>query len=482
MAGITSFGAYIPWYRMNRKIIFDQMGWFNGATAGLARGEKAVANYDEDTISMAVAAAIDCLSGKSRDEADGLYLASLSLPFVQRQNAIIVSDALNSRSDIRTADYTGSLKAGTTALLAALDAILSGSSKSLMVCASDCRVGKPGSAQEHTFGDGAAALLLGKEDVIAEFKGSYSVSYDFIDYRRLTEERFLHAWEDRWIREEGYGKIIFEAARGLLKKYNLSIGDFSKVIIPCPMAVWLRGVAKAIGAKDEQIQDNLQAVVGDTGTALSLMMLVAALEEAKPGDKILVLSYGSGSDALYFEVTSAIAKLGSRKGIRGHLSQRNDFKTYGKYLVFRDLIPLEVGIRGEQIPPTAMTVLWQQERSVSALVGVRCRACGTPQYPKHKVCVNPECEKTGQMEPYSFSDKAGRVVSFTGDNLAFSWDPPSVYGAIDFQGGGRLFMDFTDCTLDAVKVGMPVEVSFRRKYADRQRGHYGYYWKAVPKK
>jgi len=164
-----------------------------------------VANYDEDTISMAVAAAIDCLTGKSRAVADGLYLASLSLPFVQRQNAIIVSDALIP-DPISGRGLYGVSQGRTTALLAALDAILSGSSKSLMVCASDCRVGKPGSAQEHTFGDGAAALLLGKEDVIAEFKGSYSVSYDFIDYRRLTEERFLHAWEDRWIREEGYGR------------------------------------------------------------------------------------------------------------------------------------------------------------------------------------------------------------------------------------------------------------------------------------
>ncbi len=80
------------------------------------------------------------------------------------------------------------------------------------------------------------------------------------------------------------------------------------------------------------------------------------------------------------------------------------------------------------------------------------------------------------------NEKVGKVVSFTGDNLAFSWDPPSFYGFIDFEGGGRIFMDFTDCTLETVKVGMPVDVSFRRKYADKQRGHYGYYWKAVPKK
>ncbi|MCG6533647.1 MAG: OB-fold domain-containing protein [Syntrophales bacterium LBB04] len=480
MAGITSYGAYIPWYRMNRKVIFDQMGWFNAATAGVARGEKAVANHDEDTISMACSASIDCLSGQSREDLDGLYLASTSLPFAQRQNAIVIADALDLRPNVRTADFAGSLKAGTAALLAALDAVVSGSGSSWMVVAGECRVGKPGSAQEHTFGDGAGALMVGTKNVIAEFKGAFSVSYDFLDYRRLAEERFVHPWEDRWIREEGYGKIIPEAASGLLKKYNLKMSDFAKVIIPCPMTGWIKGFAKAIGARDEQVEDNLQATVGDTGTALPLMMLVAALEKAKAGDRILLLSYGNGSDALWFEVTPEIEKARGRKAIQGHLVKRNDFKTYGKYLVFRDLLPLEVGIRGETIPPTAMSVLWQQGRTVSALVGVRCKACGTPQYPKHIVCVNPKCEAVSQMEPYRFSDKTGKVISFTGDNLAFSWDPPSIYGLVDFEGGGRLFMDFTDCRIEDVTVGLPVELTFRRKYSDKQRGYYGYYWKVMP--
>lgn len=481
MVGITSYGAYIPWYRMNRKVIFEQMGWFNGATVGVARGEKAVANYDEDTISMATSAALDCMKDQNREEINGFFLASTSLPFAQRQNATIISDALDLRPSVRCADFTGSLKSATTALLSALDAIGSDSG-SWLVAASDCRVGKPGSAQEHTFGDGAGALIVGKKNVIAEFKGSFSVSYDFIDYRRLTEERFLHPWEDRWIREEGFGKIIPEVVFGLLGKYNLKIADFSKVIIPCPTTSWIKGISKAIGTADDQIEDNLQSIVGDTGASLPIMMLVSALEKSKAGDKILLMGFGSGSDALWFEVTPEIEKVRDRKGVKGHLAKRTDFNTYGKYLVFRDLIPLEVGIRGESNPPTPMSVLWQQGRTVSALVGVRCKACGVPQYPKHTVCVNPECEAVGQMEPYRFSDKCGKVISFTGDNLAFSLDPPSIYGLVDFEGGGRLFMDFTDCKIEDITVGMLVELTYRRKYSDKQRGYHGYYWKVLPVK
>lgn len=481
MVGITSYGAYIPWYRMNRSIIFEQLGWFNPAHASVARGEKAVANYDEDSITMAVAAALDCLGTQPRDCIEGLYLASTSFPFAERQNAAIISQGLDLPAGVRAGDFGGSTKAGTTAFLAALDAAEKGTT---LVCASENRLAKPGSAQEHTYGDGAAAFLTGNTDVLAEFKGSYSVSTDFIDFRRTPDEKFSHGWEERWIRDAGYSRLIPQAITGLLDKYDVTISDFAKVIVACPVAGAVKGLLKAIGAAPEQMQDTMMAQIGDTGAALPLMMLAAALEEARAGDNILVASYGSGSDALWFKVTDEIKTFhtSGRKGIKGHLAQRNDLSVYGKYLVFRNLIPLEVGIRGEEITPTAMTVLGRDGNAISALVGSRCRVCGTPQYPKQRVCVNPDCGAVDDMEEYRFSDKAGTLAAYTGDNLAFSWDPPQIYGLVDFEDGGRILLDLTDCSLDSVTVKMPVTMSFRRKYADPQRGYYGYFWKAVPVK
>ena len=481
MVGITSYGAYIPWYRMNRAIIFEQLGWFNPANAAVARGEKAVANYDEDSITMAVAAALDCLGTEPRGSVDGLYLASTSLPFAQRQNAVIISQALDLPSAVRTADFGGSTRAGTSALLSALDAAEGGNT---VVCASENRLAKPGSSQEHTYGDGAAAFLTGHENVLAQFKGSFSVSSDFIDFRRTQEEKFSHGWEERWIRDKGYSRLIPEAVAGLLDRYDVKIEDFAKIVLACPVAGAMKGLTKAIGATPQQMQDTMMAEVGDTGAALPLMMLAAALEEAKAGDKILVASYGSGSDALWFEVTEKIteARKGCRKGVSGHLAEKNDLSVYGKYLVFRNLIPLEVGIRGEEVSPTAMSAIGRDGTAISALVGSRCKTCGTPQYPKQRICVNPDCGVVDDMEEYRFSDKVGTLASYTGDNLAFSWDPPQIYGLVDFEDGGRILLDLTDCTLDAVKVKMPVTMSFRRKYADPQRGYYGYFWKAVPVK
>jgi len=483
MVGITSYGVHIPRYRMDRKIIFQQMGWFNMGNAAIARGEKAVANHDEDANTMAHAAAQECMGTRECRELDGLYMASMSFPYANRQNAVVVSSALGSRSDIRTADFTGAVKSGTTAMISALDAIAAGSAGSIMVCAADCRFAKPGSAQEITFGDGAAAVLLGKEKVVAAFKGSFSVSHDFMDSRRLANERFDRVWEDRWIRDEGYMKIIPEAALGIARKYQMQIGEFEKIVIACPNEGALKGLAKVVGARPDQIQGNFVDQIGDTGVAMPLLMMVAAIEESKPGDKILVLSYGYGSDALCFEVTEEMEKKKhERKGMKAHLAAKEALTLYTKYQAFRDLVPFDIGIRGESISPTAMTVLNRQGSTVSALVGVKCKACGTPQFPSHTVCVNPACGAVGQMEPYRFSHRTGKVVYFAADHLAFSWDPPLGYVLIDFPEGGRLWLELTDHNLDQIQIGTPVEMTFRRKYSDPYRGHIVYYWKAKPVK
>ena len=215
MIGITSYGGYIPRLRLNRTSIFQNIGWLVPAVIMVAQGERSFCNWDEDSVTMAVAASQNCLSGADKSKVDGLYLASTTLPFADRLNAGIVATALNLRSDILTADLTSSLKAGTSALIAALESVESGARKSVLVAATDKREAKAASFYEMWYGDGAASILLGDENVIAEFKGAYSVSYDFVDHYRGAGERFNYTWEERWVREEGYGKIIPEAINGL---------------------------------------------------------------------------------------------------------------------------------------------------------------------------------------------------------------------------------------------------------------------------
>jgi NAD(P)-dependent dehydrogenase (short-subunit alcohol dehydrogenase family)/uncharacterized OB-fold protein len=117
---------------------------------------------------------------------------------------------------------------------------------------------------------------------------------------------------------------------------------------------------------------------------------------------------------------------------------------------------------------------------ITGLVGGKCRDCGTPQYPKMDICVNPTCNRLHSQDDCEFADVPARIKTFTGDLLAASIDPPAIYGMIQFEGGGRFMADFTDCDLEELKVGLPVSMSFRRKYSHQERGFSGYFWKAVP--
>jgi 3-hydroxy-3-methylglutaryl CoA synthase/uncharacterized OB-fold protein len=443
-------------------------------------GEKAVVNWDEDSISMATNAGIDCLKEIDRSKVDGLYFATTTQPYMVRQNSTIISGALDLKSDIRTNDFVACTKSGTSALITAFDAIKGGSASSILVAAADCRTGKPGSPQEHLFGDGAAALLVGNDNVIATLEGHYSVSYDFPDRWKSDGEKFEHAWEDRFIRDEGYSKIVPEAIVGLLKKCGMAVKDLAKLVFCYPYPREHAALAKKLGAEPGQIQDIMLDKVGDTGSAYALMMLVAALEDAKPGDKILVASYGDGSDALLFKVTDNITKMKKRKGIKGSLAARKELASYEKYAAFRNAIPVDIGLRGETIPYTALSVWWRERKGIMALYGTKCKHCGTPQYPANRICVNPKCRAIDEMEPYRFSDKKAIVFNYTSDNLAASISPPTIYGVIDFEGGGRAWLDFTDCDLEDIKVGVPVELSFRRKYSDEVRGIHSYFWKVIP--
>lgn len=479
MIGVLSYGGFVPRYRLDRKAIVQAMGWFNPATYGLARGTKAVASHDEDSVTLAVAACIDCLGDTDRNRVDGLFLGSTTLPFQLRQGASLVSAALDLGDGVRSADLTDCHRAGTSALLAALDSAAAGSTTRTLAVAADCRIARAGSSEEHLFGDGAAALLVGEGDALAMLTASHSEAFDFVDGYRADGAAQQRGWEDRWVRDEGFGKLLPRAIGGLLAKTGTTIDDYDRVIYPCRFARDHAKIGKRLGLAPEKLQDPLMGAIGDTGAAHALLMLAAALDQAQPGEKLLVAAFGSGVDVLALQVTEHITAA-HRADIAGQLARQVDLGSYQMYSTFRELTDAEFGIRGEFQAPTALSVLWRDNRRVLGLVGSRCTACGTPQYPAQNICVNPECLAVEQSEPYRFSDRAGTIFTFTGDHLAFCVEPPQIYGIVDPEGGGRLFVDFSDCTLADLRVGGPVRMMLRRKYHDRQRQFHGYFWKAVP--
>lgn len=480
MIGIISYGGYIPRYRLDRKLIYNATGWMTPGNIGLSHGEKAVAAFDEDSITIAVAAGMDALKDYDTSSIKSLHFASTSMPFKERQNAGIVKEALGLSDLTGTVDFTGSIKSGTGALLTALNGGFQSDKNSSLVVSADVRLGKPASPQEMVFGDGGAAFLVGAENVVAEFMGSYSTSHDFVDHYRGEFAKFDRQWEDRWIRDMGLTKIIPEAINGYLDENRLSISDFSKIVYPCHYRAARKQINQQLGISSDADQSNYQAEIGETGTPHVMLMMIGALENANPGDQILMVGFGNGCDVLAFKVTDAIKHITPRNGVSKSLTNKRQLDNYMKYLVWRNILTVDAGLRMEEDLWTRWSALWRKRKEVLGLVGSKCQKCGTPHYPPQRICVNTDCGATDEMEPYSFARKTGKIASYTSDNLAASLNPPAKYGQIEFDEGGKFMFDFADCDADELETGVKVNFSFRRKYYDSRRDISGYFWKATP--
>ena len=476
--GILSFGAYVPRARLQRKAIAGANSWFAPGLRGLAKGERSTCNWDEDSITMGVEAARDCLVGFDRAALAQLVLASTTHPFDDRQNAGVVANALQLKSALRTLDATGSLRAASSALMSTLEA--GGGFGETLVVAADARKSKAGSVQEMHYGDGAAALLVGEGVPIARLIGAHSETVDFVHQYRMHDRAHDYAWEERWVRDEGYLKIVPRAIGALLQRCEVDAATIAHFCMPGTLSRIGSAVARRCGLPDDAVRDNLAAVCGDTGAAHPLLMLAAALEAAKPGDRILVAAFGEGCDALLFEATPAIGSATGRRGVAGALASRREDENYMRYLSFNDLVDLERGMRAEPDKPTQMTVLYRNRDMIQGLVGGKCRKCGTVQYPRQRYCVNPECNALDSQDDYAFAERGGKVMSYTADSLTYSPDPPTYFGMVQFDGGGRMLMDFSEIDAGSIDVGMAVRMVFRIKDADPMRGFVRYFWKAVP--
>ncbi|HZD26420.1 MAG TPA: 3-oxoacyl-[acyl-carrier-protein] synthase III C-terminal domain-containing protein, partial [Alphaproteobacteria bacterium] len=391
MIGIKAYGGYVPRRRLARKTIVEANSWFNAALKAYSKGERSMCNWDEDSLTMAVEAARDCL-GKERPESiAGIYFASTTMPFADRQNSGVLGTALNLGQDMMTMDITSSQRSGTSGLVNALNAV-PGLGGDVLYAAAEHRRSKAANQNELMFGDGGAALLLGEGDgVVAEFLGAKQAAVDFVDHYRGEGEEFDYNWEERWIRDEGYAKIVPPVIAGALDKAGLKAEEIDHFIMPATIRGVPAMIAKRAGIREEAVRDNLQMVMGEAGTAHSLVMLVDALQDAEPGQTVLVLGWGQGCDALVFRTTPALKTLPARMGIKGFLKRRSEETNYNRFLAFNHLMTQEGGIRSEVDKQTALTTLYRNREMILGFVGGKCGKCGTVQFPKARVCVNPNC-------------------------------------------------------------------------------------------
>ena len=311
MVGIVTYGVYIPGFRIK----VDEIARVWGAnseeiTGGLGVFEKSVPDLDEDTATIAVEAARSAMARCRVDPGDigAVYVGSESHPYAVKPTACTVGEAIRATPEMTAADYEFACKAGTAGIQTCMGLVKSGMIRYGMAIGSDVAQGAPGDALEYTAAAGGAAFLIGNEKPIAEIHHTCSFTTDTPDFWRREGQNYPRHG-GRFTGDPGYFRHVQGAARMLLEKMGTKASDYDYCVFHQPNAKFPRRVAQVLGFSAEQIKPGLVVPrLGNTYSGSSIIGLAATLDQAEPGDRIFVTSFGSGagSDAFDIEVTDAI--------------------------------------------------------------------------------------------------------------------------------------------------------------------------------
>ena len=473
--GISAFGAYIPRQRVPRRQIAEAHAWMAPGLRALAKGNRSYCSWDEDAITMAVEAARNCGVGGAALPAQALYLASTTFPYADLQNAALVAAALGLPRETRTLDLGGSQRSATGALVAAILA-----RETSLVAASDKPNGKPGSNLEMSYGAAAAAFVLSSSDILARCLAHACLTEPFVDHFRASGEAYDYYWEERWIRDEGYLRIVPAVVGDVLARAQLAIEEVQHLIVASPFRGIAQGVAKQLRFPGKVAQA-LDQDVGYAGAAHPLLMLCDTLEQAEPGQRILVVGFGQGADAILFEVTDLIRSHRPQRRVSEEIAAGIECDSYERMLAFQKGIELDWGMRSEKSGKTALTEQSRSSAQIASFSAARCPTCGTVQFPALEYCVNPACHAPGaHFVAAPMASERGQVVTYTADWLSYHPSPPNNVGFVQFANGVRLQMEFVDVGPAGLEVGQWVRPVMRIKERDPARAYSRYFWKAAP--
>lgn len=335
--GIVGYGAYIPRYRIKADEILRV--WKSIDTIHLE--EKSVPGLDEDTATMAIEAGRNALKRAAIDpqEIGAVWVGSESKPYAVKPTATIVAEALGATPHTNAADWEFACKAGTEAMQAAIGFVGSGMTRYALAIGVDTAQGRPGDQLEYTASAGGAAFIIGpKEESLAYLEGSYSYVSDTPDFFRRPHQYYPQHGH-RFTGEPAYFKHTYYAAKHLMNELGYTPHDYAMVIFHQPNSKFPRRVAQRLGFTEKQLKPGfLVEVIGNAYAGSSPLGFAAALDEARPGDRILLVSFGSGagSDALSFTATERILKNDdSVRRVRDYIARRQEID-YGTYCRYRD--------------------------------------------------------------------------------------------------------------------------------------------------
>jgi hydroxymethylglutaryl-CoA synthase len=306
--GIIGYGAYVPMYRLPAAEVARVWG---GSEEGLPIKEKAVSGLDEDTITISVEAARNALKRAGIDPLllRAVWVGSESHPYAVKPSSTVVAEAIGSSPHIQAADMEFACKAGSEAMVMSMGLVGSGMADYALAIGADTAQGKPGDALEYTAAAGAAAFVIGPgEQSLAEIISAYSFVTDTPDFWRRAYQHYPEHGQ-RFTGEPAYFKHITSAAITMMEESGTKASDYKYAVFHQPNTKFPQRVAKQLGFTSDQVKTGLLSpVIGNTYAAASPIGLTAILDEAQPGDRILIVSFGSGagSDALDIRVTDKV--------------------------------------------------------------------------------------------------------------------------------------------------------------------------------
>ncbi|MEM3362206.1 MAG: hydroxymethylglutaryl-CoA synthase [Candidatus Anstonellaceae archaeon] len=335
--GIVGYGCYIPIYRIKPEEIAKVWGEDGERIKkSLNIQQKAVPDLDEDSATMAVEAAKNALkmANIESNNIGAIYVGSESHPYAVKPTASIVAEAIRATPELTAADLEFACKAGTAAIQISMGLVISNIVQYSLAIGSDTSQGKPSDALEYTAGAGAAAFIIGKNNLIAEIEGTYSFTTDTPDFWRRQHAEFP-SHGGRFTGEPAYFKHIISATQGLFEKYGYSASEFDYFVFHQPNGKFPLEAAAKMGIDPAKVLPSLVTPkIGNTYSAASLIGLCAVLDKAKPGERILLTSFGSGagSDSFALVVREQIVEARERvKKNFEYYEKRQVFLDYSKY-------------------------------------------------------------------------------------------------------------------------------------------------------
>jgi hydroxymethylglutaryl-CoA synthase len=341
MAGIIGYGAYIP----RNRIKVEEIAKVWGADApsykkGLLLEEKSVPSPDQDTITMSVEASRNALKRAGIDPRDigAVYIGSESHPYAVKPSGTVVAEALGATPEVHTADLEFACKAGTEGMFLALGLVRAGLIRYGLGVGADTSQGAPGDALEYSAAAGAAAFIFGRDRLVAEVLETYSYTTDTPDFWR-REYQYYPQHGGRFTGDPAYFKHVTGAARGLMAKAGMKPADFDFAVFHQPNGKFPLRAGEMLGFERKKIEPGwLVPKLGNTYSGSSPLGLTAVLDIARPGQTILLVSYGSGagSDGFVLRVTDRIEEVRQAAPLTRDLLDKNKtYLEYGVYAKFR---------------------------------------------------------------------------------------------------------------------------------------------------